>query len=77
MSSPQHASDHWHYQHVSSTTYPESRKKLAELHAKRSNADYDKPGWVVGARSRAAAAAAASSAKSTVASPEKVEAPLD
>lgn len=51
-------SEHWHYQTVSFTMYPETRKRLAKLHAKRAQLDVETVGWVVGAESRAAEAAA-------------------
>ena len=48
-------STHTHYQHVGVTLYPETRKRLAELHAKRSTMDVNGPGWVVGVEGRAGA----------------------
>ena len=55
MESPpsKHSSTHTHYQHVSETMYPETRKRLAALHAVRSQQDYSTAGWVVGAEFRA------------------------
>jgi len=47
--------DHTHYQHVCTTTYPATRRKLAQLHADRAKADINAPGWVVGAETRLAA----------------------
>ena len=46
-------SDFTHYQFVSSTLYPETRKRLAALHAQKSMTDFASPGWVIGAESRA------------------------
>ena len=56
-------SSHNHYQHLGSTLYPETRKRIAELHVKRAQLEFaNSPGWVVGAESRAAAATAATTA---------------
>jgi len=48
--------DHTHYQSVSVTAYPETRRRLAAMHKKRAEANYNAPGWVIGVEARAAAA---------------------
>ena len=67
---------HTHYQHVHSTLYPETRKRLAASHAARADLDYSSPGWVVGAAEREREAIAAASMSQT-AQPVATEVSVD